>query len=50
MCPFRSHSFRKVKDGRDRPYLGYAIRLCICEVNKHHLKWMANAMFDKKLL
>ena len=20
MCPFRSHSFRKVKDGRDRPW------------------------------
>ena len=24
-CPFRSHSFRKVKDGGDRPSPGYAV-------------------------
>ena len=50
MCPFRSHSFRKVQDGRDHPEPVYAIRACICEVNKHHIKWMTNAIFDKKLL
>ena len=47
MCPFRSHSFRKVKDGGDLPEPGYAIHGCIYEVHKHHLKWMTNAIFDK---
>ena len=37
MCPFRSNSFRKVKDGGDGPEPGYAIRGGICEVNKHHI-------------
>ena len=48
MCPFRSLSFRKVKDGGDRPY-SRATQYdgCICEVNKHHLKWMTNAIVDK---
>ena len=32
MCPFR-----KVKDGEHRSVPGYAIRGCICEVNKHRL-------------
>ena len=26
---------------------GYEIHGCICEVNKHHLKWMTNGIFDK---
>ena len=29
-------------------YVGHS--RCIREVNKHHLKWMTNAMFYKKLL
>ena len=42
MCPFR-----KVEDGGDRSWLGYATRGCICEVNKQHLKWMPKTIFNK---
>ena len=38
MSPFRIHSVRKIKEGGDSPYPGYAMRGC-----KHHLKWTTDA-------